>query len=97
MVQRRNKSNGISGCSRVGTVDAGQASAPVYDLAVSNRFPEIGEFVSITAQLTEGNLSKDFAFSWFNEIPETKAQFLNQPTLSFNEKGEYVILVRYLT
>ena len=80
----------------VGTVDAGQASAPVYDLAVSNRFPEIGEFVSITAQLTEGNLSKDFAFSWFtNEIPETKAQFLNQPTLtkSFNEKGEYVIRV----
>ena len=52
--------------------------------------------MSITAQLTEGNLSKDFAFSWFtNEIPETKAQFLNQPTLtkSFNEKGEYVIRV----
>jgi hypothetical protein len=80
----------------VGTVDAGQASAPVYDLAVSNRFPEIGEFVSVTAQLTDGNLPKDFAFSWFtNEIPETKTQFLNQPTLtkSFNEKGEYVIRV----
>ena len=80
----------------VGTVEAGQAAAPVYDLAVSNRFPEIGEFVSITAQLTEGNLSKDFAFSWFtNEVPETKTQFLNQSTLtkSFNEKGEYVIRV----
>ena len=77
----------------VGTVEAGNAAAPIFDLEVSNKFPSVGEFVSITARLPGQNIH-DYGFSWYtNEIPEAQEQYLNQPSItkSFNEKGEYVI------
>ena len=46
----------------VGTVEAGNAAAPIFDLEVSNKFPSVGEFVSITARLPGQNIH-DYGFS----------------------------------
>ncbi|MAV39245.1 MAG: hypothetical protein CML12_01505 [Puniceicoccaceae bacterium] len=80
----------------VGTVESNQAAAPAFDLKVSNKFPSVGEFINITAQLPNNQNLSDYAFSWYtNEIPETQIQYLNQSSISksFNKSGEYVIRV----
>ena len=79
----------------VGSVAAAEASAPVISLDISNQNPFVGEYVTITARVNDGN-SSDYAYSWFtNEKMETSPEFLNQPTLykSFTEPGEFVLRV----
>jgi hypothetical protein len=77
----------------VGSVAEGEATAPSISLDISNQNPFVGEFVTVTARVNDGN-SSNYSYSWFtNEKMETSPETLNQPTLykSFSEAGEYVV------
>ena len=79
----------------VGTVGNGEAQAPTLTIDASTRKPSVGEYVELSARVTDANVS-DYAYAWFlNEVPEMEPEAFNQPTLkkSFDKSGEYVVRV----
>ncbi|MEC7628288.1 MAG: hypothetical protein VX855_08920, partial [Verrucomicrobiota bacterium] len=79
----------------VGTVGNGEAQAPTLTIDASTRKPSVGEYVELSARVTDANIS-DYAYAWFlNEVPEMEPEAFNQPTLkkSFDKSGEYVVRV----
>ena len=79
----------------MGTVGEGESKAPAFVVQTNTRTPTVGEYVEITAEVSDGNTSA-YAYSWFtNERVESDITFLNKPTIykSFDKAGQFVIRV----
>ena len=78
-----------------GTVNAEASVAPDFSVMVSNKNPAIGEYIQISAEVSDNNTS-GYAYAWFtDEAMESEVEFLNKPAIlkSFSRSGQFVIRV----